>query len=89
MTIETSDSHLHEHLGLKHIQCKFQVINFCIENLRLGANVNHLADAAVTRLQGELAKDGREPSVSSKKMRGKSLSGDAAVLRSPDKERGI
>lgn len=28
---------------------------------RLGANVNHLAAVAVTRLQGELAKDGREP----------------------------
>lgn len=28
---------------------------------RLGANVNHLAAMAVTRLQGELAKDGREP----------------------------
>ncbi|XWS51537.1 hypothetical protein CRYUN_Cryun12cG0184600 [Craigia yunnanensis] len=55
---------------------------------RLGANVNHLAAAAVTRLQGELAKDGREPSVTSKKMREKSLSGNAAVLRSPDKGRG-
>ncbi|KAK4784292.1 hypothetical protein SAY86_018660 [Trapa natans] len=28
---------------------------------RLGQNVNHLADVAVTRLQGELAKDGRDP----------------------------
>ncbi|XVF11332.1 hypothetical protein REPUB_Repub08aG0018200 [Reevesia pubescens] len=55
---------------------------------RLGANVNHLAAAAVTRLQGELAKDGREPSVSSKKMHEKSLSGNAAVSRSPDKARG-
>ncbi|XVF08555.1 hypothetical protein REPUB_Repub07fG0013300 [Reevesia pubescens] len=52
---------------------------------RLGANVNHLAAAALTRLQGELAKDGRELS---KKMLGKSLSGNAAVLRSPDKARG-
>ncbi|OMO94797.1 Chaperonin ClpA/B, partial [Corchorus capsularis] len=55
---------------------------------RLGANVNHLAAAAVTRLQGELAKDGREPSVSSKKMSEKSNSGNAAALRSPDKARG-
>ncbi|XP_017973636.1 PREDICTED: chaperone protein ClpD, chloroplastic [Theobroma cacao] len=55
---------------------------------RLGADLNHLADAAVTRLQGELAKDGREPSVPSKKMREKSLSGNATVLRSPDKARG-
>ncbi|XVF54819.1 hypothetical protein PTKIN_Ptkin05aG0212400 [Pterospermum kingtungense] len=55
---------------------------------RLGVNVNQLAAAAVTRLQGELAKDGREPSVSSKKMPDKSLSGNAAVLRSPDKARG-
>ncbi|OMO52318.1 Chaperonin ClpA/B [Corchorus olitorius] len=55
---------------------------------RLGANVNHLAAAAVTRLQGELAKDGREPSVASKKMSEKSNSGNAAALRSPDKARG-
>ncbi|XP_021905557.1 chaperone protein ClpD, chloroplastic isoform X1 [Carica papaya] len=33
---------------------------------RLGANVNNLAAAALSRLQGELAKDGREPSVASK-----------------------
>lgn len=62
--------------------------DFCIENLRLGADVNQLAAAAVTRLQGELAKDGREPSVSSKKMHDKSSSGNAAVLRPPDKARG-
>ncbi|XP_022736942.1 chaperone protein ClpD, chloroplastic-like [Durio zibethinus] len=55
---------------------------------RLGANVNHLADAAFTRLEGELAKDGREPSMSSKKMCEKSLSGNAAVLKSSDKARG-
>lgn len=28
---------------------------------KLGADMNHLADVAVSRLQGELAKDGREP----------------------------
>ncbi|KAK8586560.1 hypothetical protein V6N13_010149 [Hibiscus sabdariffa] len=55
---------------------------------RLGANINHLAAAAVARLQGELIKDGREPSLSSKKMREKSLSSNAAVLRSPDKPKG-
>ncbi|MBA0790048.1 hypothetical protein Gohar_014718 [Gossypium harknessii] len=55
---------------------------------RLGANINHLAAEAVTRLQGELAKDGREPSLSSKKMSEKSSSGNAAVLRSPDKTKG-
>ncbi|KAD4889176.1 hypothetical protein E3N88_21249 [Mikania micrantha] len=31
---------------------------------KLGANLNHLADVAVSRLQGELAKDGREPPAS-------------------------
>ncbi|TYH61490.1 hypothetical protein ES332_D07G055700v1 [Gossypium tomentosum] len=55
---------------------------------RLGANINHLAAEAVIRLQGELAKDGREPSLSSKKMSEKSSSGNAAVLRSPDKTKG-
>ncbi|MBA0674116.1 hypothetical protein Goari_015728, partial [Gossypium aridum] len=69
-------------------QNKFHVINFCAKNLRLGANINHLAAEAVTRLQGELAKDGREPSLSSKKMSEKSSSGNAAVLRSPDKTKG-
>ncbi|MBA0578296.1 hypothetical protein Gorai_020586, partial [Gossypium raimondii] len=54
----------------------------------MGANINHLAAEAVTRLQGELAKDGREPSLSSKKMSEKSSSGNAAVLRSPDKTKG-
>ncbi|KAF5198859.1 Chaperone protein clpb [Thalictrum thalictroides] len=33
---------------------------------RLGVNLNHLASVAVSRLQGELAKDGRKPSASSK-----------------------
>ncbi|MBA0857940.1 hypothetical protein Goshw_019356, partial [Gossypium schwendimanii] len=52
------------------------------------ANVNLLATAAVARLQGELAKDGREPPVSSKKMPEKSLSRNAAGTRSPDKTKG-
>ncbi|KAL4285162.1 hypothetical protein GQ457_16G031660 [Hibiscus cannabinus] len=55
---------------------------------RLGANVDLLTAAAVTRLQGELAKDGREPPLSSKKMPEKSLSGNGAVLRSPKKAKG-
>ncbi|KAE8717451.1 Chaperone protein ClpD [Hibiscus syriacus] len=55
---------------------------------RLGANVDLLAAAAVTRLQGELAKDGREPPLSSKKMPENSLSSNGAVLRSPKKARG-
>jgi len=33
---------------------------------RLGANMNLLTAAALTRLKGEIAKDGREPSSSSK-----------------------
>ncbi|XP_039018043.1 chaperone protein ClpD, chloroplastic-like isoform X2 [Hibiscus syriacus] len=55
---------------------------------RLGANINHLAAAAVTRLQGELIKDGREPSLPSKKTSEKSLSGYPGPLRSPDKPKG-
>ncbi|KAK9278536.1 hypothetical protein L1049_028105 [Liquidambar formosana] len=53
---------------------------------RLGANVNHLAAVAVSRLQGELAKDGREPSAPSKRMREKSLPGKAAFVRSSEKK---
>ncbi|GAV73406.1 LOW QUALITY PROTEIN: AAA domain-containing protein/Clp_N domain-containing protein/AAA_2 domain-containing protein/Frigida domain-containing protein/ClpB_D2-small domain-containing protein [Cephalotus follicularis] len=44
---------------------------------RLGADVNYLASAALTRLQGELAKDGREP-----------LPGKAALLKSPQRTQG-
>ncbi|KAF6163771.1 hypothetical protein GIB67_012130 [Kingdonia uniflora] len=33
---------------------------------RLGVDINHLAAVAVSRLKGELAKDGREPSISPK-----------------------
>ncbi|KAF2311610.1 hypothetical protein GH714_025243 [Hevea brasiliensis] len=54
---------------------------------RLGANVDHLAAVAVTRLQGELAKDGRELSVESKGSREKSFSKKAAALRSSEKTR--
>ncbi|KAF8378097.1 hypothetical protein HHK36_029433 [Tetracentron sinense] len=53
---------------------------------RLGVNINHLAAAAVSRLQGELAKDGREPSAASKEMR-KSSSGRSAVVRSSEKRK--
>lgn len=41
---------------------------------RLGAKVNQLAAVAVSRLQGELAKDGREPSRVSDEMQEKSIS---------------
>ncbi|KDP22504.1 hypothetical protein JCGZ_26335 [Jatropha curcas] len=51
---------------------------------RLGANVDLLAAAAVARLQGELAKDGREPSVEAKGGREKFFSKKAAALRSSD-----
>ncbi|KAI6696048.1 hypothetical protein NL676_023758 [Syzygium grande] len=60
---------------------------------RLGANLNDLADAAVSRLQGELAKDGRVPSSASaagasKVMPNKPFSGKASALKSADKNRG-
>ncbi|XP_010644048.1 chaperone protein ClpD, chloroplastic isoform X3 [Vitis vinifera] len=54
---------------------------------RLGANVNHLAAVAVSRLQGELAKDGSEPSATFKGMQGKSFSGKAAIVKSSGKKK--
>lgn len=50
---------------------------------KLGADLNHLADVAVSRLQGELAKDGREPT----KMLKNSSFGKTSV-RSPEKVKG-
>lgn len=55
---------------------------------RLGASGDHLAAIAVTKLQGELAKDGREPSVESKGAREKSRSKKAAALKSSERTRG-
>lgn len=59
---------------------------------RLGANLNDLAEAAVSRLQGELAKDGRVPSsasaaAASKVMPNKPFSGKTSALKSADKNR--
>lgn len=51
----------------------------------LGADLNHLASVALSRLQGELAKDGRELLVSSNKMHEKSPARKAAAVRSSDK----
>ncbi|KAI3727125.1 hypothetical protein L1987_66934 [Smallanthus sonchifolius] len=45
---------------------------------KLGANLNQLADVAVSRLQGELAKDGREPPAS-RQMLKKSSFGKAST----------
>ncbi|KAI5563128.1 hypothetical protein BDE02_15G096200 [Populus trichocarpa] len=54
---------------------------------RFGVDGDHLAAIAVTKLQGELVKDGREPSVESKGKREKSFSKKAAALRSSGKSR--
>ncbi|KAK4735772.1 hypothetical protein R3W88_010033 [Solanum pinnatisectum] len=51
---------------------------------RLGANVNRLAGEAVSRLQGELAKDGRDP-ISFKRSREKSFPGKITIDRSAEK----
>ncbi|XP_023744071.1 chaperone protein ClpD, chloroplastic [Lactuca sativa] len=51
---------------------------------KLGADLNHLADVAVSRLQGELAKDGREPT----KMLKNSSFGNKTSVRSPEKAKG-
>lgn len=52
---------------------------------RLGANLNDLAAVAVSRLQGELAKDGRTPSASSAELR-KSFGKNAIVKHSDQKK---
>ncbi|XP_051147660.1 chaperone protein ClpD, chloroplastic [Andrographis paniculata] len=52
---------------------------------RLGVNVNHLVDEAVSRLQGELAKEGRGPSSTSFKRSRESLSPEVAHAGSPEK----
>ncbi|PIA40712.1 hypothetical protein AQUCO_02400049v1 [Aquilegia coerulea] len=52
---------------------------------RLGVNLNHLASVAVSRLQGELAKDGRKPYASSKDTL--KNSGKLAVVKSSEKRK--
>ncbi|XP_008812476.2 chaperone protein ClpD2, chloroplastic [Phoenix dactylifera] len=52
----------------------------------LGADLNHLASVALSRLQGELAKDGRDPLASTHKMQEKSPARKAAVVRSSEKK---
>ncbi|KAK1270496.1 hypothetical protein QJS04_geneDACA021039 [Acorus gramineus] len=54
----------------------------------LGVNVNHLASVALSRLQGELAKDGRElpPAALSEKVREKSPRWKTTILKSPEKK---
>ncbi|ERN06429.1 chaperone protein ClpD, chloroplastic isoform X1 [Amborella trichopoda] len=54
---------------------------------RLGVDPDHLASIAVTRLQGELAKDGREPSISSNKPREKSTPGKSSISRVSDRRK--
>ncbi|KAJ6410553.1 hypothetical protein OIU84_007325 [Salix udensis] len=54
---------------------------------RFGVDGDQLAAIAVTKLQGELVKDGREPSVESKGKREKSFSKKAAALRSSEQSR--
>ncbi|KAL5700481.1 hypothetical protein ACHQM5_025918 [Ranunculus cassubicifolius] len=51
---------------------------------RLGAKLNHLASVAVSRLQGELIKDGRKPSPS---LREDKSSGKSVVLRTSGKKK--
>ncbi|KAH7867371.1 hypothetical protein Vadar_032586 [Vaccinium darrowii] len=55
---------------------------------RLGADPDHLAAVAVLRLQGELAKDGREPVAAPKESHGKSLPAKANVMRPSEYTRG-
>ena len=55
---------------------------------RLGADVNFLATIALSRLQGELAKDGRDSSKISQKMREKSPTGKSGLVKSSEKTKG-
>lgn len=55
-----------------------------LHDFRLGADANQLAAVAISRLQGELAKDGREP----KRLRDKSFSGKITIDRSAERSRG-
>ncbi|GFZ07904.1 clp ATPase [Actinidia rufa] len=54
---------------------------------RLGANINHLAAEAVLRLQGELAKDGRERPTAPKRAQ-KLYPAEPSVARPSEKTRG-
>ncbi|KAL7162033.1 hypothetical protein ACSBR2_042496 [Camellia fascicularis] len=51
---------------------------------RLGANVNHLATVAVSRLQGEVATDGRELPAAPKRTRDKSFPSKSTAIRSSE-----
>lgn len=56
---------------------------------RLGVNVNNLATAAVSRLQGELAKEGREPaSTAFKRSRDNIFPEKVAHAKSPERKTG-
>lgn len=57
-------------------------------DFRLGADVNYLAAVAVSRLQGELAKDGSQLSAAFKGMQGKSFPAKAAIVKSSEKKKG-
>ena len=55
----------------------------------MGADVNYLATIALSRLQGELAKDGRDSSKISQKMLEKSPTGKSGLVKSSDKTKGL
>lgn len=55
-------------------------------NDRLGANLNYLASVAISRLQGELAKDGRKPSDSPIDVHKRS--GKNALVKSSEQRKG-
>lgn len=55
----------------------------------LGANIKQLAAVALSKLQREIAKDGREPSFVSKGMQEKYFSRMASVFNSSKMPRGM
>ena len=69
----------------------FHVLSLELDSngFRLGVNINRLATAAVSRLQGELAKEGREPaSTAFKKLQGNIFPEKNNKSKSPERETG-
>ncbi|KAF9619566.1 hypothetical protein IFM89_007393 [Coptis chinensis] len=64
--------------------CSYDVVWEFMDNSRLGANLNQLASVAVSRLQGELAKDGRQPFSSPREALKNVTSGKAAIVSSSE-----
>ncbi|KAL9156492.1 hypothetical protein ABFS82_09G080500 [Erythranthe guttata] len=87
--IEYSRNHGYNFVAPEHIAIGLFTVDDGSANRvlkRLGVNVNHLAAVAVSRLQGELAKEGREPaSAAFKRSRDTVFPENLTRARSPEK----